>query len=227
MSSDVRRSACDICVFFNNVRYIVHHSTGQNSSIFRALVSDLRASVKDAHSVTYRCLWRNEVRCAKIKNGIDAIDFKTVLLMNIKFSWCCVIKNIKKIIQNVIYTAIKTLGITFSKNFNESSIYESRIFNEFYITIIDFIFASVLVFNYNCSISFFDLLNFYLSFDRFDSFIFFLIFSYEKEVLVNIGSNTFFTNQYWKTNPFSRKQYWIQYLPALPDTRSEIIESAC
>ena len=39
------------------------------------------------------------------------------------------------------------LGITFYNNFNEINFYEFRIFNEFYITIIDFIFASVLVFN--------------------------------------------------------------------------------
>ena len=50
------------------------------------LVSDVRASVKDAHSITYRCLWRDEVRCIKIKHSIDAIDFKTILLVNIKIS---------------------------------------------------------------------------------------------------------------------------------------------
>ena len=37
--------------------------------------------------------------------------------------------------QNLIYTAIKTLGITFYENFYEINSYEFRIFNEFYIII--------------------------------------------------------------------------------------------
>ena len=40
LSSDVRRSACDIYAFFNNVQYIFHHFTEYNSSTFRELLND-------------------------------------------------------------------------------------------------------------------------------------------------------------------------------------------
>ena len=60
------------------------------------VVNGIRTSVKVAHSVTYRCLWRDKVRCAWIKYCIDGIDFKTIFLINIKFSWCYVIKTTRK-----------------------------------------------------------------------------------------------------------------------------------
>ena len=105
------------------LRYFVHWWM-----IRWTLVNDFRASVKVTHSVTYRYLWRDEVRCGKIKHSIDAIHFKTIFLVMIKFSWCYVIKNNKKIMQHWIYTAIKTLRITFYTDFNEINIYEFWIF---------------------------------------------------------------------------------------------------